>query len=286
MDLDFLPAGTMDQYVLNLLRILLERRVQAEMVFLRQRIENRAREAALLLRRLPAHHNDGAVIDGKRPVRNHQIQVEFHAVAQARALRAGAEGIVEGKAARFDLLDADAAVRAGEMLAEMQRLGLRRALGCAIPLLLWSLHLHVHQAVSLGKRLLQRFGQALLNALLHHQAVHEDLDVVLDVLVERDVLGQLVKISIDAHPHKAALFRMLQQLFMTALLAAHHRGEQLQTRALRQFHQLVHHLVHRLLHDGLAAVRTVRDADPRVQQAEIVIDLGDRPHGRARVAVG
>ena len=34
------------------------------------------------------------------------------------------------------------------------------------------------------------------------------------------------------------------------------------------------------------AVRAVRDADPREQQAEVVVDLGDRADGRARVAAG
>ncbi len=40
----------------------------------------------------------------------------------------------------------------------------------------------------------------------------------------------------------------------------------------------------RLAGDDPAAVRAVRDADPRVEQAQVVVDLGDRADGRARVA--
>ena len=70
---------------------------------------------------------------------------------------------------------------------------------------------------------------------------------------------------------------------MLALLAAHDLRHDEQFRALRQLADLIDHLVDRLLRDGLTALRTVRMADARKEQSEVVVDLRDRADGRARV---
>ena len=66
---------------------------------------------------------------------------------------------------------------------------------------------------------------------------------------------------------------------MAALSSSYNRCEQLQAGSLRQCHQLVHHLVNGLLHDRLATVGTVRNADPGIEQTEIVVDFRDRSYG-------
>ena len=55
-------------------------------------------------------------------------------------------------------------------------------------------------------------------------------------------------------------------------------------RALLERHDLVDDLLGRLRGDRPAAVVAVRLADPRPQQAQVVVDLGDRADRRARVA--
>ena len=46
---------------------------------------------------------------------------------------------------------------------------------------------------------------------------------------------------------------------------------------------LIHHLAHGLRRERLTMVRTARFADAREQQSQVVVDLGDRADGRARV---
>ena len=67
-------------------------------------------------------------------VRNYQGLVKLHVHAKTGAVRAGTEGIVEGKQTRFNRRQADTAVIAGKMLAEKlcfrcfsQRCHLRKA---------------------------------------------------------------------------------------------------------------------------------------------------------------
>ena len=126
--------GSVEQNVLDLLWVVLKGRVQIEMVLLAQGVQNRPGKAPLVRAGLPAQHHNSPLADGQGLVRNHQIRVKLHLVAQAKALRAGAEGVVEGKASGLHLVDADAAVRAGKALAEIHRLP--------------SHHIHGHQAAA------------------------------------------------------------------------------------------------------------------------------------------
>ena len=69
-----------------------------------------------------------------------------------------------------------------------------------------------------------------------------------------------------------------------ALLASHVRREQQQPGALRHRRHPVDHLLHGLRPDRLAALGAVGHADRGVEQPQVVLDLGHRPHRRARVA--
>ena len=68
-----------------------------------------------------------------------------------------------------------------------------------------------------------------------------------------------------------------------ALLAARRTGRGRGTAALRHREDAVHHLLDRLGRDLAPALRAVRLADRRVEEAEVVVDLRDRADGRARV---
>ena len=110
--------------------------------------------------------------------------------------------------------------------------------------------------------------------------------MVLQVLLQRDILRQLVEVPVHAGADVAAAAGVLQHLGVFTLAAPHHRRHHLDAGTLRQGHDLVDDLVHRLLADLPAALGAVGHAHPRPQQAEVVIDLRHRAHGGAGVLAG
>ena len=69
------------------------------------------------------------------------------------------------------------------------------------------------------------------------------------------------------------------------LMRAYNGRENLESRAFRVLQQRVHHLLRGLRADQLAAFGAMRYACAGEQQSQIVINLGDRAHGRTRIAV-
>jgi hypothetical protein len=63
-------------------------------------------------------------------------------------------------------------------------------------------------------------------------------------------------------------------------------GPEVEAGLLRQLQHPVHHLADRLALDGQAGGGRVGDADPRPEQAHVVVDLGDGAHRGARVPRG
>ena len=120
-----------------------------------------------------------------------------------------------------------------------------------------------------------------------HEPVDDDLDVVLELLVEVDLLVELAHLAVDLDAREAVGAQLLEELAVLALAAAHERREHAEARALgelagagRRSAATVWPAI------GAAAVRAVRVADAGVEQAQVVVDLGDRADGRARVARG
>ena len=109
---------------------------------------------------------------------------------------------------------------------------------------------------------------------------------MLEVLLQRDVLGEFVHIAVHPGPDEAGPAGILQHLGVLALAAAHHRGHHLDTGALGQGQYLVDDLIHRLAAYLLAAVGAVGRTHPGPQQTQIVVDLRHRAHGGARVLAG
>src|SRR5580700_6529465 len=88
-------------------------------------------------------------------------------------------------------------------------------------------------------------------------AVHHDLDVVLELLVERDGIGQVVQLPVNARTYVAEPLRLIEDIAMLALAALHHRRRDEQPRSLRKQEHLVCDLLDRLLADLAAAVRAM-----------------------------
>ena len=118
------------------------------------------------------------------------------------------------------------------------------------------------------------------------QPVDDDLDGVLDALVELQVVGQLHELAVDAGADVAALHHVGEEVLELALLAANHRGEHQKPRALRQREDAADDLLAGLGRDRPVALRAVALAEPGVQHAEEVRDLGDGADRRSRVAAG
>ena len=120
----------------------------------------------------------------------------------------------------------------------------------------------------------------------HDQAVDHHLDIVLALLVQCRRLGDLDHLAVDLDPLEAALLQVGQLLLELALAAARDRRQQVEPGALRQGQHAIHHLRDRLALDRQAGRGRVGYADSRPEQAHVVVDLGDRADGRARILRG
>ena len=272
VQLQLLSAGAVEDDPADLLRQLPPGGGELEVVLLGQGVEVHPGDA-VPPDVVPAAGLDGPLQDGQLPVGDDAVRVRLQLAAQAGAGGAGAVGVVEGEHPGGQLLDADAAVLTGVVLAEED-----------IPLLLE--HVGDDQATGEGGGGLHAVGEPLAHIGPDHQAVHHHLDVVLLVLLQLDLLRQLVEGAIHPHPDIAGLPGVLEDLLVLALPGPDHRGQDLDTAALRQGQDLVDDLVDGLLADLLAADGAVGGAHPGPQQAEVVVDLRHRAHGGAGVLAG
>ena len=148
--------------------------------------------------------------------------------------------------------------------------------------------LDLRDALGETQRGLERVGEAPLDARATHEAVDDDLDRVVLVAGEplgtRRQLGQLDQLAVDPGPREALLRQLAQHALVLALAAPHHRREHLEAGAVGELQHAVDDLLRRLTGDHPPALRAVRDPDARVEQPQVVVDLGDRPDRGARVA--
>ena len=143
-----------------------------------------------------------------------------------------------------------------------------------------------HDPVAQGHGGAHRLVEAPADGGFQHQPVDDRLDLVEFVLVEDDLLAQLADLAVHAHAHEPLLAQPLQHLFVLTLFAGDERRQQDDLLPLRPGEQGVEHVVHRLGADRVAALGTVGLAGAAEQQAQVVVDLGDRAHGGARVPAG
>ena len=91
------------------------------------------------------------------------------------------------------------------------------------------------------------------------------------------------RLAVDADADEALPPSGLEDPVALGLAVLDERAEDEQPGPFGQGEHLVDDLLDALALDRVA-VRAVRDADPREQQAQVVVDLGDRADRRARVA--
>ncbi len=133
---------------------------------------------------------------------------------------------------------------------------------------------------------LEALGQPRGDLAADDEAVDHDFDVVLVLLVERGGVLDQVRLAVDADALEAGLLPLGELLAILALAAADDGGEEEQAGALGERQDAVDHLADRLRGDREAGGGRIGNADARPEQAHVIVDLGDRGDGRARIAAG
>ena len=105
-------------------------------------------------------------------------------------------------------------------------------------------------------------------------------------LSRRGRIGQRVGLAIDAGSREALALQLPEEVDVLALATADDRRQYLEPHALVERQDPVDDLLRRLPRDRRTAHGAMRAARAGEQQSQVVIDLGDRAHGRARVARG
>ena len=216
----------------------------------------------------------GALGEAGLGVQHDALRVEILLHAQPVAAAAGTGGVVEGKQAGFQFVNAVATLRAGEARREADVLAVA---------------IHVAdggQAVGEGQGGLEGFRQANAQVISHLEAVHHHLDAVFPVFLQGGGVVQVGDDAVDAGAHEAAGAQFLEDMQVLALALAHDRRQQHQLAALGQGQHGVHHLADGLGLQVVAVVGAARFAHAGKQQAQVVVDLGDGAHGGARVVGG
>ena len=219
---------------------------------------------------------DGALAERGGGVGHDQLGVDLHAGAEAVALGAGAERRVERERPRLELVGVDrVVVGARHLLGELQLAA--GVLGVEVD------EVEHHQPAGEVERGLDGVGEPALGGRLDREPVDDHLDGVLALLVEGGRAVEGVGLAVDPGPREALRLELPEQLDVLALAAADDRGQHLEPGPLVESQDPVDDLLGRLPLDGRPAGRAVRPAGAGVEQAEVVVDLGDRADGGARV---
>ncbi len=272
-ELDRFLAGAVQQHLLGRGRQVLERRLDVEAIVARNALEHREGvgvAAVPSLDRARGHAEFGERHDAGR--------VEGRDLAQPVAGGAGTDRRVEREQPGLQLRQRVAARRTAESAAETVLHGIVTAV-----------HLE-RQRPPIGDPQcgLEALGQALAHVGSHPQAVDDDVDVVLFGLLQcRQRFGLEDRhrgpARADPEPHVAARLHVGKQVGELTLAVAHDRRQDHEPGALGQRERGVHHLAHALCGQRQTMVGAVGRAGARVEQAQVVVDLGHRAHGRARV---
>jgi hypothetical protein len=116
---------------------------------------------------------------------------------------------------------------------------------------------------------------------LDDQPVDHDLDVVDPVAVHAVDVVQVADDAVDAGLHVAVGADAFEQIAVVPPAAAHERRQERQPRPGRHVVDGGKDLLEGLMADLLPAVGAVGRAQTREEQAQVVVDLRGRRHGRA-----
>ena len=95
-----------------------------------------------------------------------------------------------------------------------------------------------------------------------------------------------MEVSVHFHPLEALLQQFRELLAILTFPAAYDGRKQVKPRLFRQGHGAIYHLAHGLAFNRQACGGRIRDADPRPEQAHIVVNLSDSTDRGAGVSAG
>ena len=268
-DEDLLAARPVQEPVLLLGRELAPRHVERDLVPLGDRLDHRVVEALAPDR----PRDERALLDRERRVRDEQVGVDLELRAEPGAARAGAVRRVEREDARLELGQRDAVVGAREVLGEGQLDSPSTTSMTTSP---------SASDVAVSTDCVSRCRRS---AFITSRSTTTSI-VCLNFLSSDDLLLEQPLLAVDLHAREAVAAQLLEDVLVLALAVAHDRRVDRELRALVEPQHLLDDLVERLPGDRAPADRAVRPADARVQQPQVVVDLGDRADRRARVARG
>ncbi len=274
-DVDLGPVA-LEHRRLGLGRELVPRGVEVEAELFAERV-HQAQEVVGDVRAAP--RCDGSLTEGGARVGDDQLRVDLHPGAEAVAGGAGAERRVEGERSGLEVVGVDGVVVGARHLLRELHLA-PGVLGVEVD------EVEDHEPPGQAERGLDGVGQPSLGRLLHREAVDDDLDRVLELLVERRRLVERVRLAVHPRPAEALLLELAEQLDVLALATPDDGREHLEPAALLQREDPVDDLLRRLPLDRRSARGAVRPTGAGVEQAEVVVDLGDGADGRARVLRG
>ena len=261
-------------------------------------VADRLHQSGVVAGAVPGPRRDGPFGDGGVGVGHHQLGIDLEDGAEAVAVGAGPVGGVEGEVAGGQLLEGLAVGGPGKMLTEHDRGGFSVVAGggrgggfgglAGVGGRAGADDLDLGHPVGQAQGGLHRVGEPALEAGAQHQPVHHHADVVHLVAgqVEPVLLAQLDQVAVDDGPGEPLGGQVVEQGVVGALAAPHHRGQDLEAGALVHGQDAVHDLLGGLADEALPGLGVVGDADAGVEQAQVVVHLGDGAHGGPGVAGG
>ena len=210
--------------------------------------------------------------------------------AEPLAVGAPAERAVERKVVRRQAFEAPPAFGAGEMLAERDfvfAVLLRKAVGQADEAEFAAAE--IERGLDAPRQAASDAAEPLVGGIAPRErpgvagrqddAVGDHLDLMAAVPVNVGNLVEPEHAAVDPHAEEPQLPELFPESGVVARLGRNRRGDQGRP-LVEQGGHLVDDLVGRLRSDGHVAVGAVRHAEPREEDAQIVVYLGDRADGR------
>ncbi len=194
---------------------------------------------------------------------------------QAVAGRAGASRVVEGEQLGLQFADRMAADRAGEARGKdhlLARLVVHRR--------------HQGDAVGQLQRGLEGLGQALLEIGADLEAVHHHIDGMLLLFIQLRQLVELAQFAVDPRTNEPLGAQLFEDHQVLALALADDRRQEHQLAAFGLGQHEVDHLADGLGFQWNVMIGAAGNTDARIEQAKVVVDLGDRADCRPWVVGG